>query len=79
MKSGLLLDVVVRKRAAIFQLLASENKALLIRWNSFLVLYLCLHVVDGVARLHLQGDRLSCQRLDENLHEETKLLEYSIY
>ena len=36
MKSRLLLDVVVRKRAAIFQLLASEDEALLVRRDSLL-------------------------------------------
>jgi len=34
----LLLDVVVRKRAAILQLLASEDQALLVRWDALLVL-----------------------------------------
>ena len=38
MEGGLLLDVVVRESAAIFELLSSEDKSLLIRWNSFLVL-----------------------------------------
>ena len=39
-ESGLLLDVVVRKSAAIFELLSSEDKSLLIWWNSFLILNL---------------------------------------
>ena len=34
-KSGLLLDVVVRKSAAVFQLLASEDQTLLVRGNSW--------------------------------------------
>ena len=38
MEGGLLLDVVVRESAAIFELLSSEDKSLLIRWNSFLIL-----------------------------------------
>ena len=38
MEGGLLLDVVVGKSAAIFELLSSEDKSLLIRWNSFLIL-----------------------------------------
>ena len=35
---------------------------------TFLVLNLALHVVDGVRRLHFQGDGLSCQCLYEDLH-----------
>ena len=38
MKGGLLLDVIVRESTAIFELLSSEDKSLLIRWNTFLVL-----------------------------------------
>jgi hypothetical protein len=38
-KGGLLLDVVVGEGAAVLELLASEDQALLIRGNSFLVLH----------------------------------------
>ena len=38
MESGLLLDVVVRKSAAILELLASEDKALLIGRDALLIL-----------------------------------------
>lgn len=48
MKSRLLLDVVVGEGAAVFELLAGEDKALLVRRNSFLVLDLGLDVVDGI-------------------------------
>ncbi|KAH3670395.1 hypothetical protein OGAPHI_000910 [Ogataea philodendri] len=64
----LLLDVVVRKSSAVLELLTSEDKSLLVRWNSFLVLDLGLNVVDGVGRLHLEGDSLTGQGLDEDLH-----------
>ena len=53
MESGLLLDVVVRESAALLELLTSEDEALLIRGNSFLVLNLLLDVVDGVRGLDL--------------------------
>ena len=36
-ESGLLLDVVVGEGAAVFELLAGEDQALLVRWDSFLV------------------------------------------
>ena len=41
-ESGLLLDVVVGEGSAVFQLLAGENEALLIRRNTFLVLNFAL-------------------------------------
>ena len=31
-------------------------------------LNLCLHIVDGVRRLHLKGDGLTREGLDEDLH-----------
>ncbi|GET93442.1 polyubiquitin, putative [Leishmania tarentolae] len=65
---GLLLDVVVRERAALLQLLAGEDQALLVRRDALLVLDLGLHVLNRVARLHLQRDRLAGQRLHEDLH-----------
>jgi len=72
MKSGLLLDVVVRKRAAILELLACEDEPLLIRRNTFLILNLGLDIFDAVRRLHLEGDSFPRQRLDEDLHSTTK-------
>ncbi len=70
-QGGLLLDVVVRERAAVFQLLAREDEALLIRRNSLLVLDLLLHVLNRVRRFHIERDRLARQRLHENLHART--------
>ena len=60
---GLLLDVVVRERPAILELLAGEDQALLVRRNAFLVLNLRLHVVDRVGRLNVQRDRLAPKRI----------------
>lgn len=59
MESRLLLDVVIGERTSVFELLAGEDEALLIRRNAFLVLDLALNVVDGVAGLHLEGDSLA--------------------
>jgi hypothetical protein len=89
MESGLLLDVVVRKGAAVFELLAGEDQALLVRWDALLVcadklvysqrysqrpfqhtLDLALDIVDGVGRLHLEGDGLPREGLDKDLHVE---------
>ena len=41
-------------------------------WLTLLVLDLTLDVVDGVAGLHLQGDGLPCESLDEDLHATTQ-------
>ncbi|KFV69466.1 hypothetical protein N307_07332, partial [Dryobates pubescens] len=67
-ESGLLLDVVVREGATIFQLLASKDQPLLIWGNAFLVLDLGLHILNGVTGLHLQGDGLASQGLHKDLH-----------
>ena len=64
----LLLDVVVRQRAAVLQLLAGEDQALLVGRDALLVLNLLLHAVDRVRGLHIEGDRLTREGLDENLH-----------
>jgi hypothetical protein len=34
----------------------------------FLILDFCLDIVDGIGRLHLEGDGLPCKGLDEDLH-----------
>jgi len=60
-----LLDVVVAEGAAILELLASEDQTLLVRGNTLLVLDLGLDIVDGVAGLHLKGDSLAGEGLDE--------------
>ena len=59
MKGRFLLDVVVGQRTAVLELLASENEALLIGRNAFLVLDLGLDVVDRVGGLNLEGDGLA--------------------
>jgi len=57
---------------AILELLASEDEALLVWGNSFLILDLGLNVLNGVALLNIKGDGLSCQSFDENLHATTE-------
>jgi len=98
-KGRLLLDVVIRKSAAVLELLAGEDQALLVRGDTLLVcgagskvsvvciaesramrvhararilsmltLDLGLDVVNGVRGLHLKGDSLARQGLNEDLH-----------
>ena len=59
MQRRLLLDVVVGKSTAVLQLLASKDQTLLVRRDTLLVLDLALNIVDGVARLDLEGDGLA--------------------
>lgn len=47
-KSGFLLDVVIRQSATILELLSGENETLLIRRNTLLVLNLRLYIVDCI-------------------------------
>ena len=63
----LLLDVVVRQRAAVLELLACEDQALLVGRDALLVLDLGFDVVDGVRWLDLKGDGLAGQGFDEDL------------
>ena len=72
MQGALLLDVVVRERATIFQLLTSEDETLLVWGNALLVLDLGLDVVDRVGAFYFQCDGLSGEGLDENLHTTTQ-------
>ena len=72
MEGRFLLNVVVRKGAAIFELLAGEDKALLIWGDAFLVLDLSLDVVNGVRRFNIKGDGLASESLDEDLHATTE-------
>merc|ERR1712073_122266 len=72
MEGGLLLDVVVRKSSSIFQLLSSKDQPLLVWGDALLVLDLGLHILNGVRRLHLQGDGLPGQCLDEDLHTSSQ-------
>jgi len=72
MKGGFLLNVVVRKRSSVFQLLSSEDKSLLIGGDTFLVLNLSLDGLNVVTGFNVQSDCLSGQGLDEDLHTSSK-------
>ena len=47
-QSRLLLDVVIAQGSSILQLLTSEDKSLLVWWDTLLVLDLGLDVINGV-------------------------------
>ena len=64
---ALLLDVVVGEGAAVLQLLAGEDQALLVGEDALLVLDHCLDGVDGVVRLYIESDGRADQGLEKNL------------
>ena len=68
MQGRSLLDVVVLKSATVVELLTREDKTLLITWDTLLVPDLGLDSLDGVGALGLDGDGLTRQCLDKNLH-----------
>merc|ERR1711998_413739 len=72
MESGLLLDVVIGKSAAVLELLSSKDESLLIGRDALLVLNLGLDIIDGVGWLDLEGDGLSGKSLGEDLHTATE-------
>ncbi|KAI9237571.1 MAG: hypothetical protein BYD32DRAFT_294701 [Podila humilis] len=54
--------------SAVLELLAGKDEALLVWGDALLVLDLLLDIIDSVRRLHLKGDSLTGEGLDENLH-----------
>jgi hypothetical protein len=50
---------VVREGSAILELLTSEDQSLLVGGDTLLILDFGLDIVDGVGRLHLEGDSLT--------------------
>ena len=68
MKGRLLLNVIARRRTALLKLLASKDEALLVGRNAFLILDFRLDIVDGVRGFNLEGNCLTRQGLNENLH-----------
>lgn len=71
MERGILLDGIVLKGAVVLELLAGEDEALLIWWDSLLVLDLRLDVVYGIRGLNLKSNGLAGESLDEDLHIKT--------
>ena len=67
-QGGVLLDRVVLEGVAVFELLASEDKTLLIWRNAFLVLDLGLDVFNPVGWFDFERDVLASEGLDEDLH-----------
>ena len=68
MHRGFLLDVVVCQCAALHELPAGEDQALLVRLDARLGVDHCLDVLDGVAAFHLKRNRLGTTCVNVDLH-----------
>ena len=66
------MDVVIGEGSSVLKLLSGENESLLIRWDTLLILNLGLDVFDGVGWLNIEGDSLTSEGLDEDLHTSSK-------
>ncbi len=66
------MDVVVAESSAVFKLLSSEDETLLIWGDTFLVLDLSFDVFNRVRWLNIEGDGLTGEGLNEDLHTTTK-------
>ena len=60
-----LLDIVVAQSPPIFQLLSGEDQALLVGRDAFLVLDFGFDIVDCIAGLYFESNRLPREGLDE--------------
>ena len=63
-----ILNVVVGKSAVILELLALEDKALLVHGNALLVLNLLFNSFNGVQGVDVKNHRLVFKSPSENLH-----------
>ena len=71
-ESRFFLNVIVRKGSSIFKLLSSEDKSLLIWWDTFLILDFSFNVLNGVCWLNVKSNGFSGKGLDEDLHTSSK-------
>merc|ERR1712121_479534 len=72
MQGMFLLDIIVRKSSSVLKLLSSEDQSLLVWGDSFLVLDLGLHILNGVGRFNLKSNGLASQGLDKDLHTSSQ-------
>jgi hypothetical protein len=71
-KSRLLLDVIVWKGSAIFELLACEDQSLLVGRDTFLILDFSFNIFYGVWGFNIKSDGLASQSLNKDLHTTSK-------
>ena len=78
MQRALLLDLEVTKRPSVSQLLSSEDKSLLVKWISLLVLDLHLHVFNRLESIYIQSDCFTRRGVYKDLKGLT-ILNFLIY
>jgi len=74
MEGGFLLDVVIGEGSAVLELLTSEDKSLLIWWDTFFILNFSLNVFNAISWLDIKGNSFTCEGLNENLHVVEEML-----
>ena len=72
MEGWLFLNVIVRKSSSVLKLLSSEDKSLLIWWDSFLILDFSFDIFNSVCWFNIKGDGFTSEGLDEDLHTSSK-------
>ena len=72
MEGWLFLDVVIWKSSSVLKLLSSEDKSLLIWWDTFFILDFGLDIFNGVSWFNIKGDGLTSESLYEDLHTSSK-------
>jgi len=79
MKGRFFLNVVVWKSPSILKLFPCEDQSLLFWRNALFILNFCLDVSDGVVRLDVESNRLSCEGLDKYLHSHGEVYTRKLY
>ena len=74
-KGRLLLNVIVGESATVFQLFTGKDQTLLLRRDTLLVMDLCLHILNGVTRLHPHCDGFTSERLNVTVGESATVLQ----
>merc|ERR1719351_127863 len=65
-------NVIIAQGPTIFKLLSGKYQTLLIRRDTFLVLNLGFHVLNGIRSFYFQRNSLSSQSLHKDLHSSTE-------
>jgi hypothetical protein len=65
---GLLLNVIVKRSAVVFQLLTREDQTLLVRRDTFLILNFLFDVIDSIELLDIKSDGRTSKCLHKDLH-----------
>jgi len=73
MQCRFFLNIVIRQRTTILQLLACKYKLLLIRWDIFLILNFLFYILNAIGPINIECNRFSRQGFDKDLHARISL------